>query len=231
MKPLLITSILLTLLALSCRYQLPKDCILTKEQAISKYEERLIKTESNDSIQEFRDVGIDTIIGSYYTFKKGVLRSYYFFIHQDSNYSKEENDQILESDSSNSSLTDYCSYAEMYDRKGQFSKSVGIPLVYNRVRRVQPDSIRVDSYFFSLNKTYDSIYARTNTGFNGQLTLTMDTLFSNTEVGSFLFNFHGTTDIQIYINGHFTDNCAASAKNFSDSIILRYENGKIKNGG
>ncbi len=177
MKPLLISLISFLFLALSCRYQSAKHCILTKDQVIFKNEGRLVNTKSNDTIQEFRDIGIDTTIGSYYTFKNGVLSSYYFFTHQDSSYTRQKNDQLLEFDSSNSSLTAYCSYAEIFNREGQLSKSVGIPLLYNQVTRIHSDSLKVDSYFFSLNKTYDSMFARTNSGFNRRLTLRADTLF------------------------------------------------------
>lgn len=218
----------LSAIAYSCQSKpSSSNCDVTFDKVISPYTERMIFTSETDSSQEIRDVGADTIIGGYYTFRNGLLESYYFFTGQELNYTPHPEDEILENDESDPTST-FCSYAEIYDTTGRLKRSVDIPLVYRLIKRAGPDSVSVKANFFSLNKEYKKIQVTTNTNYSAEIKLVDDTVYSNMKAGTFQFDFKRSADIRIYINGSWTENCSPGIKTFQDTILLKFENGVIK---
>lgn len=208
----------------NCNTDLPKCRTLEKDLSATLSKKTIII--EDDTIQEYRDIGKDTITGGYYTFKNGFLKSYYFLTEEETGYVPKTGDELLENNESNQ--TSLCSYAELYDDKGQLINTLGIPSVFRYVKFIRPDSIYVNAKFFALNKTYSNIQVETNSGYHSTISLTNDSVFSNMKQASFQFHFGKKKRIWIYISGTFVQMCSSETKKFADTISLRYEDGKSK---
>jgi hypothetical protein len=156
-----------------------KNCTITIDELLKDSSVRVfqIKGSSGEMISEFRDKGKDSLIAGYYSFYgNGHLRYYKFF----------------------STLNDYV-YNEEYNDIGNLIKKEGNPLVHKCIKRVSQDSISIDIYFFSMNKSYEKLHVKTMNNKLLNLQLKKDTLYSNTTCASFGVNFKGYKDIDIYL--------------------------------
>ena len=221
------------ILVLSCTLFLPfckseksVECAISIDKLTAPIKNKTLLTSDSNNIREFRDIGQDTVTGGYYTFKNGLLESYYFFTASDTAYVPTAEDDVLLVDNTTNKIT-FCSYAEYYDKKGYPTKTVGIPLVYRFVNLIGADTICVNAKFYGLNKTYKDIQAKTNTGYVSQLTLSKDTLFTNMKYGCFQFGFGKKEDTRVYIYGSYRQSCSDQWQTFSDTIFLKYKDGRL----
>lgn len=194
-------------------------------------EKVLIDTTGSDDEMQDRSYAT-TDIGGYYSFyKKGLIKSYYFFAKTDTAYDKTNPEYELIEPDTTTNVASFCSYAELYDTTGQIKKIFGNPLVYKITELVNKDTLSVSLYFFSLNKTYDAIKVHTNSNDLFQLTLTDDNVYTNMKRTSFSYNFKGRRDIEIFIETNFLNSCNNKKENLRDTISLNYEPSlKKKNG-
>lgn len=177
------------------------NCTITSNDLVSIYGNSVFGTEyKNDMMLEYRDLGKDSIRGGYYTFhENGHLATYHFF----------------------ADMVNYV-YSESYNKSGKLVNVEGNPFVFNRVTRLKADSVRIDMYFFSMNKTYESLSIETMNNKSFLLKLRQDTFFSNMKTASFGFSFIGEPNITVFLEMAYKDLCVGKVGVVKDTIIANY---------
>jgi len=157
--------------------------------------------------------------GAYIFYNNGLIKSYGFFISKDTSYyKKDKSNKAIEGKRTNY-LYSLSSYAEHYDSTGKLESIFGSPLVYKQIELLKNDRASVTLHFYSLNKFYDGINIRTNSGNSFQLTVTKDNSYSNMMKTSFSYNLRGVQKIKIYIQTDFLD-CNNERQDLTDSILF-----------
>ena len=144
-----------------------------------------------------RDKGIDSVKGGEYLFDNGVLKSYKFF----------------------QTMNAY-TYNEEYDDNGRSFRTEGEPLVDTKIREVNKDSAFFSFSFFSLNKTYRTLFITNNSGDKFSLQLKDDSLYSNMYIGSFGLSTRGLSRFSLYLGVEYSDNCESDVKFLKDTVFL-----------
>ena len=194
--------VLCILMLVACEGEIPQ-CAITESELLAKEgnEVFIVNSTTNTNLpDEFRDKGVDSIVGGYYTFYGNRnLKSYYFL--------KDANTSI---------------YTEQYDSAGLLMYEEGHPLVHKAAELID-DSLTIKLYFFVLNKKYSKINI-VNSDRIIPVKLQEDSLFSNGSVAKFVIrNLHHEQDINAYIDVEYANECTGEIKSFRDSVNLHYK--------
>lgn len=98
----------------------------------------------------------------------------------------------------------------------------GSPFVYNKVNRVNPDSIHVIKYISSINKRFDSLIIKSVKGEKIETRLTIDTLYSNMLIASFGYNFKDQNELCFLSSINQYDECFKRKQVIRDTMKLYY---------
>ncbi len=198
----ILTTILTTIACIiycSCK---PKPiCSTTKEDLLQYSKDLVFAVDSTNPNTDFRDIGIDSIVGSSYSFyPNGQLKGYDFFIGKDT-----------------------AIYKAQYDSLGRLKFQRGEPMV-RKTAELSGDSLAIKFFLLTLNINYKSIVISFPDSMNIPLKLTVDSSFSNVQAVTFVLR--GLTEPKI-INGTFTIDyeniCKKEPRKFIDSIRLEYK--------
>ena len=174
-------------------------CSITSNELLLQNNKRVFGTNvKNNIIDEYRDKGIDSIKGSYYSFyRNGCLKQYQFFVDMQT-----------------------YTYSEEYDINKNLTKVQGNPFVFNRVKRISSDSFFYSVYLFAMNKQYEKLHISSSSGKNFFVDIKKDTLFSNVEAASFGIKFVEQGNITVRFETKITDLCTRKSEIIRDSISI-----------
>ena len=195
----ILTTIACIIIYCSCK---PKIlCPLPKETVLQNNNELVFKVDSTNPNTDYRDIGIDSIVGSFYSFyANGQLKEYDFFMGKDT-----------------------ANYKAQYDSLGRLLYQRGEPLV-RKTAELLGDSLAIKFFLLTLNINYKSIVISFPDSMNVPMKLTFDSSFSNVQSVSYVIR--GLTEPKI-INGIFTIDyeniCTKEPRKFIDSIRLEYK--------
>lgn len=195
----IIITIIVCIIYCSCK---PKPiCSITKDDLLQHNKDLVFAVDTTNPFTDYRDLGIDSIVGSYYSFyKNGQLKEYDFFIGKDT-----------------------ANYKTQYDSLGRLIYQRGEPLV-RKTAELLGDSLAIKFFLLTLNINYKSIVISFSDTMNVPLKLTFDSSFSNVQSVSYVIR--GLTEPKI-INGTFTieyeNICVKETRKFIDSIRLEYK--------
>jgi hypothetical protein len=178
----------------NCGYDLSKHT--------NRYLNRILPTHrTKGKIDEYRDVGRDTLRSGYYVFfPNNTLKEYYFFASMDTYV-----------------------YQEEYDVNNNLIKTVGVPLVYKNIKLDSSDFITVKIYFFSLHKQYGKLKVIDEIGEN-YLSLEEDTIYTNMKFAHFKIDCskYQREKIIRYLQIEYKNNCSEEITRINDTINLLY---------
>lgn len=116
------------------------------------------------------------------------------------------------------------SYNEEYDESGKLVNIEGSPLVLRNIKDVNRDSIFVQFYFSSINKTYDSLNVRLNRIPYTRLKIEPDSTYSNMMKASSGFNVANMDTIKFYLVANVRSNCKNDIGKIRDTFFLVTDN-------
>lgn len=182
-------------------------CELSKLYIFSKDLNKVFPTQKiRPQKSEYRDRGYDSIRGGYYIFDElNFLKEYFFF-----------------------STKEVYTYHEIFDKDSGVNVQ-GNPIVFNKVDRITIDSFNVIKYISAINKVYDSLYIKSNTGKMISAKLYKDTIYSNMLSASFGYNFQNQDEIVLYSSIHQTDRCFNKSQIIRDTIRIFYNQNVVNN--
>jgi len=176
-------------------------CSVTKDDLLQHNKDLVFAVDTTNPNSDYRDVGIDSIVGSYYSFyKNGQLKEYDFFVGKDT-----------------------AIYKAKYDSLGRLISQRGEPLV-RKTAELLGDSLAIKFFLLTLNINYKSIVISFPDSMNVPLKMSVDSSFSNVQAITYLIR--GLTE-PIIVNGTFIieyeNICAKESRKFIDSIRLEYK--------
>jgi len=177
------------------------SCVIRKDDFLKKSGGKVFGANIvNGKTLEFGDKGTDSIVGGFYTFfDNGNLKSYQYFV-DDQTYI----------------------YGEEYDSLGHQKKMDGNPSV-RKVAKLERGELLIKLYLFALNKTYSNIYATTNLNQRFNIHLVDDSLYSNLKVAAIrMKNLQDGQQIKAYFHIEYQQNCNDEVRKFGDTVSLHY---------
>jgi hypothetical protein len=182
----------------SCQSSTPR-CGLRLKDLLDQHKD-VIEIQSENRYPDFRDKGIDSAIGGYYTFyENGILKEYLFFVRRDT-----------------------VNYREQFDSLGNIMHIYGEPLL-RKTAEVSGDSLIIAWHFFALNKDYQSVDLITEKGITS-LQFAKDSLFSNAEIVRHVIKgLVEEQDIDGYLIVKFKNRCTGELKTIRENMGLHFK--------
>ena len=185
---------------ISCSERKSK-CVFTQNDLLDLFGNKVFSTsvDDNNIPKEFRDKGIDSVRGGYYTFyRNGNLKSYDFLL---------DNKTTI--------------YTEQYDSLGNLMFKNGHPLIRFSGQRKGNDLI-MKFHFFALRKEYRNVQIHVVDQSANLDTLDIDSLYSNSKVANTIFHdLPFNKDLKVKIKATYNDICQNVTITFSDTLILK----------
>lgn len=202
--------IFLSIIALSIFYSCSEkskkktsnDCEITLSQLLKNDSSRLqVNDRAEDgTITQLVDKTNDSVVvGAYYFYPDGKLKSYKFF----------------------ASAKTY-DYNEEYDASGNITSIEGSPLVLKSFRQKNDSIVRFTFFFSTLHNEYNNVNIKTNNGFEFTAELIKNPVFTNIKSTTFDLPVAKTLrNTEIYTSCHLINNCLNKQWSFRDTATFK----------
>ena len=122
------------------------------------------------------------------------------------------------------------SYGEAYDSLGRLDSVYKLPLVYKLIRN-RKDSTDFVFYFFSLDKEYKNVVAKTSNNLSFPLTLKQSRRYTNMYYDEIKVFTKGLSEISVIVNCTYLNKCSGKTQVFNDTSSFNKTRGIVVDNG